>query len=514
MIKKRDNMDKKIKNFKLFFIVFIIIFVIGLVSKSFQNDTFYTIKIGELIFKNGIDMMDHFSIHLGLAYTYPHWLYDSLIYLIFNLFGYTGIYISSILILVCLVLLVLKINILICKNYVIAAFVTFLCALSISGFITARAQSVSYIIFALEILFIERFLDNGKKKYLIGLLFLSLILCNIHVAVWPFYFIIYLPYLAEYLISLIYNKINKKGSKFSNFIEKKIIFEKNDNIKYLFLTMVISLGTGLITPIANTPYTYLIKTMMGNSQKYINEHQMMTWLYSPFTIVMTLEAFILFIFSKSKLRDMFMICGLALMSIISIRHISLLALIGTIVFGRIFTIFLNSYNFNFEEKVINFFNRKFVVILSLVIVMVFSGLMINMQLKKEFINHEDYPIDAVKYIEDNIDIKNMRIFNEYNFGSYLMLNNIPVFIDSRADLYTRQFSGLEYDIFDDWINITNDWQEKFEFYNITHVLLYKNENVFYKLLSNDNNYKLLYEDDYFILFEKTGKSQFIITYEN
>ena len=54
-----------------------------LLKKVLQNDTFYTIKIGELILNNGIDMMDHFSIHSNLAYTYPHWLYDVFIYLIY-----------------------------------------------------------------------------------------------------------------------------------------------------------------------------------------------------------------------------------------------------------------------------------------------------------------------------------------------------------------------------------------------------------------------------------------------
>ena len=55
--------------------IWICIFAIGLIRKTFQNDTFYTIKIGELILDNGIDMMDHFSFHENMAYTYPHWLY-------------------------------------------------------------------------------------------------------------------------------------------------------------------------------------------------------------------------------------------------------------------------------------------------------------------------------------------------------------------------------------------------------------------------------------------------------
>ncbi len=499
----------KIKKFKLFFIIFIIIMSIGVIKKAFQNDTFYTIKIGELILKNGIDMLDHFSFHLGLPYTYPHWLYDLFIYIIYSSFGYTGLYISSIIILIILALIVFKTNITICKNYSIAAFGAFLCTLSISGFITTRAQSISYIIFALEILFIEKFLENGKKKYLGGLLILSLILCNIHVAVWPFYFILYLPYLVEYLISLIISKIKKKN-KVITFLEKKFDLEKNKNIKYLFLTMLISPITGLLTPIKDTPYTYLIKTMMGNSQKYIDEHKMIGWLESPFTIIITLETFFLAIFSKVKLRDLFIVCGLALMSIISVRHIALLSLGGTIVFSRIFTTFLDKYHLNVDEKVINFFNKKYIMLLFIIGITIFSGIMFIIQSKKEFINPKIYPVEAVKYIKENIDIKNMRVFNEYNFGSYLILNDIPVYIDSRADLYTKEFSGLDYDIFDDWINAPSNWYEKFKFYNITHLLLYKTQDTFYQTFNNKNGYKTIYEDENFILIEKEDSIKYTI----
>ena len=48
-------------------------------------EIFYTIKIGEHILQNGIDMKDPFSWHENLEYTYPHWLYDVGIYLIYNI---------------------------------------------------------------------------------------------------------------------------------------------------------------------------------------------------------------------------------------------------------------------------------------------------------------------------------------------------------------------------------------------------------------------------------------------
>lgn len=501
------------KKEKYFFLLWLAIFAIALVKRELQNDTFYSIKIGEYIINNGIDMMDHFSFHAGLSYTYPHWLYDVFIYLLFKNWGYVGIYISSIVLFLILLFIVFKTNFKMCGSNLMAAFITFICALSISSFVTARAQLVSFILFAAEIYFIESYLKIGKKKYLIGLLLISLALCNIHVAVWPFYFILYLPYLTEYVISHLLKKI-KKESKFLVFLNNRFDLEDSSRIKYLFMTMLLSSFTGFLTPIGDTPYTYLIKTMMGNSQKYIKEHQMLTWKDSPFTIIIAFETLVLAILSKIKLRDLFMVLGLTIMSVISIRHLSLLALLGTICFGRIFMMFLRKYDINISNKLIPFLRKKIVTIIMFLLIGSFSYFMLINQAGKDFVNKKLYPVDAVKYIKKNIDIKNARIYNEYNFGSYLILNDIPVFIDSRADLYTKEFSGFDYDIFDDYEYITTNYQRKFEDYNITHVLTYKDEkdNLFYNLIKNDNNYKKLYEDKYFVFYEKLGKPTYIIDY--
>lgn len=516
--KKEVSIDiiKRRKRFCLFFIIWICIFGACLMKKTLQNDTFYTIKIGELIINNGIDMMDHFSFHSGLAYTYPHWLYDVFIYLVYSLFGYVGIHISTVILYLLLIILVFKTSKSITDNYTVSAFATFICTLALSSFATARAQLVSFLVFALQIYFIESFLKYRKKKYLFGLLLLSLILCNIHVAVWPFYFILYLPYLAEYIISFIVSKIKiKKDNWFTSFLKKKFIVEKNKNIKWLFVIMLVSLITGLLTPIGDTPYTYLIKTMMGNSQDYIMEHQMITWANCPFTVIIAIETLVLALISKVKLRDLFMLCGLVLMSIVSTRHLSLLALIGSICYARLFSTFLDSYGFDVDDKIIAFFHKKYVAIGSFLIVIIFSGFMFNTLLSKDFIDKKLYPVEAVKYIKENFDVNEIRIFNEYNFGSYLILNDIPVFIDSRADLYTKQFSGFDYDIFDDFYYLLYNYEKTFEFYDITHVLMYKkDDSQFYNMLNSNRGYKVLYEDEHFAFFERLENStDIIISYE-
>ncbi len=77
-------MDKNTKmKFNVLAIICIIIFAFSISPKTLQNDTYYTIAIGEHIMQNGIDGQDPFSWH-DLKYTYPHWLYDVGIYLIYS----------------------------------------------------------------------------------------------------------------------------------------------------------------------------------------------------------------------------------------------------------------------------------------------------------------------------------------------------------------------------------------------------------------------------------------------
>ena len=91
----QDEKNVKIR-FNVLAIICIILFSFSLAPITLQNDTYYTIKIGEHIVQNkGIDMKDPFSWHQDLDYTYPHWLYDVMIYAIYCIGGMTGIYIST-----------------------------------------------------------------------------------------------------------------------------------------------------------------------------------------------------------------------------------------------------------------------------------------------------------------------------------------------------------------------------------------------------------------------------------
>ena len=83
---EEKQINKTKIRFNIMAIILIAIFCFAVTPVTFQNDTFYTIKIGEHIMQNGIDMKDPFSYH-DLKYTYPHWLYDVGIYLVYNIAG-------------------------------------------------------------------------------------------------------------------------------------------------------------------------------------------------------------------------------------------------------------------------------------------------------------------------------------------------------------------------------------------------------------------------------------------
>ena len=558
-MKKREKQVKKSKGtqkissnikFTILAIVLIAIFCVALTPVTLQNDTYYTIKIGEHIAQNGVDMKDPFSWHEDLEYTYPHWLYDLITYLIYNTFGMTGIYITTCILSVILGITVYLVNKKLVKNNLLSFVITIGVMYLIRGYIAARAQLVTFILFVLAIFFIEKFLENRKKRYAVGLIIIPILIANLHLAVFPFYFILYLPYIAEYMIAsfaekIVYRKssirelkrkirklsknkskeeeIEKLQKELNDLEEKvdkikikrskelqnpyKIKLTRNKNVKWLILVMIICLFTGLLTPLGDTPYTYLLKTMQGNTTQNINEHLPMT-LANDTEVICTLIIFLaILIFTKAKIRlsDLFMLGGLCYLMLASRRQVSMFALICSIILNRLIVDLMQQYTKitlkEVEEKITNVIG-----ILVITIAMLgFSSYMAKDKINDSYIDESTYPVQACDYILENIDLGQARFYNEYNYGSYMLYRGIPVFIDSRADLYAPEFSGKEEDIFMDFIetsNISTFYEDTFNKYNITHVITYKNSKMNMIITkTNDSKYKELYSDKYFVIYE-------------
>lgn len=557
----------KEKIFWVLAIILIVLFAISISPKSLQNDTFYTVTIGKLISENGIDGQDHFSWHEGLPYEYPHWLYDLGMYKIFELGGWDAIYISTCIFAVILGICIFISNSRLTKNSILSFFVTIAVLYLMKSYIAARAQLVTFILFIIFLYNIERFLQNRKIINAVMLLLIQTIIANLHVAVWPFTFVLYLPYVAEYLIAclieivlykkvpifvikdkirdikrkmakpnidkakleilknklqILENKLEDKKNKAERIKEKreqelknayKITITKNNNSKWLILVMIVSIATGLLTPLGKTPYTYTYLTMIGNTVKNINEHLPLTLtknveMMSTLVVLLTL---LIFTKAKVKLSDLFMLGGLTYLMFSSRRQQSMFVLIGSVAFTRTVTNWLIA-NFNYSnEKFAKKWINAFTMFVVSAILLSFSANLYNKVKNDKYINESTYPVQASEWILENLDVKNIKLFNEYNYGSYLLYKGIPVFIDSRADLYAPEFNtktGKKVDgndIFIDFINessISVYYGDIFKQYDVTHVILYKGSKVNMLIQKADSEkYKEIYSDNSFVIYE-------------
>lgn len=547
MEKEKKTIDKNSIRFTIMAVILIAIFCFAISPVTLQNDTFYTIKIGEHILQNGIDMKDPFSWHENLQYTYPHWLYDVVIYLVYSIGGQVGIYISTIVLSIALGLTMYLVNIKLTKNKLTSFVLTIGAMYLLRNYIAARAQLATFILFILTVYFIEMFLETKKKRYVVGLIIIPIIIANVHLAVFPFYFVLYLPYIAEYMIYILshteiivvnakidrlnkkilkttnedeiqkikdeINRLEQKNEKTINKKEKinanpyKIKIRGNNNVKALIIIMIICLFTGFLTPLGTTPYTYLIKTMQGSTTHNISEHLPLT-LVNNLEFMCTLVLFIAiltFTDTKIRLSDLFMLGGLVLLTFYTRRQFSMFTLICVIILNRLINALLDKYDPEGCKKAIKKMTTITGMIVTICLVLTISVIQYKPKMNDHFIDENSYPVGAATYILENLDIKNIKLYNEYNYGSYLIFRGIPVFIDSRADLYAPEFNpGVE--VFNDYMNLSgmniDNVEEKLDEYGITHMLMYKKSKLRRFVEQNTEKYNLLYEDDNFCLFER------------
>ena len=491
---------------RVFGIVLIIILCIGLTFKFFQNDTFYMIKLGDYIVHHGLDGMDHFSWIKDLSYTCPHWLYDIFIYYVYYFFGFFGVYVSVIISSMILSIIIYSVSLKIIKNEFLALLVAVVSVFRLSAFVVARAQVISLSLFILEVYFIHKLIESGKNKYIFYLVLLSLLIANIHGTAWLFYFVLFMPFIGEYIFyKFIHIKKVRKLYHLDKYKNGRIIVENIKNIKKVFIGFGLAFCMGLLTP-SRICYSYVFRIMMGNSQNVLLEHFPVVPIEEPFFMILLFLFVISLIFTNVniKLREIFMIIGLMFLSLISGRHLSFFYSIGFIYIALICYRALTSIGDNSFDILGNIIiNNRVYMLVILVIVIVISGNQFIRHSKEDYVLKKIYPVDAVKYIKENLEYKDIRLFNEYNYGSYLLFNDIPVFIDSRCDLYLKEFNGMKYSIFDELADISVKYEKKFKKYGVTHVLLSKN-NSFYMTLIKDNNYNTIYKDKYFMLFERVG----------
>lgn len=458
-----------------------------LVTRGLDNDTWFLLNSGRYVMNNGIPHIEPFSIHENMEFVMQQWMTDVIFWNIYDRLGEIGLYITIIVCYSIIILLMYKLNMKVSsKNFFVSYAITMLCNILVYTYMVARPTIFTLVIVMIELNVLEKFVIDGNRKVLLILPFLSIMMINLHAALWPILFILILPYIVD--------SLRIKVGIFSN---------EGYNTKYLLLAVAAMFFSAFINPYGIDAMTYLLRSVGYPYMKKIIELQPPyindgagALIYTYIAIIMAI--YIFYKKGTSKIRYFLLSIGTIYMVLTSIRNITYFAvctLFPLSYYLRDFTL-----KVKMKSKKSNKYLRMLLISVILVLLIVFNN--INEINRKEKPGYMDLN-NTIDYILEKEDVHNMILYTGFNDGSLVQYRGIKSYIDPRAEVYFKSHNKKE-DIFNEYFDLVCGkiyYKEVLEKYNFTHLILKKGELLDIYLMK-DENYEIIYKNDSYDLFKK------------
>ena len=484
-------MKKSITNYLNDIIIYLSIFIVNFfcITKTMDYDLYFDLRSAEDILKYGLDMKDHMSMFDGLTYWYHHWLYDLIIYPIYNLGGVTLLFILAFLITSIMLIIIYEFLRKRINSKLVALISTLLIPLFLGSFFSPKVKVFNYLIMFIQFITIYKLYTKGGIKHSIISVILSIILVNLHFPLWILVPVFYLPYIAQMIYIYVRDKFNIR------LFDKFLIVDKCANNKLFIITFVIILFSCLISPYGFLPYTFAIDANGYYDSVYIHIAEMKrTSLYEYPYITMCFIWFVLYMIFNKKMSvsNLCYLLGLGLFGLIAVRNIPYL-----IIYYIVILTWCTFYNIHINNNIkINNYIKSLIIIIEVVILIVGINI-IGFNKYSMGSSNKNMPIKSTEYIINNLDYKNIKLYNTLVAGSYLEYNHVPVFVDQRIEVYLSEFNGKA-DIMVDYDNTKPE--TLINKYNFDYYLVHKKDKMYDYLY--DNNYVIIYsENNIYYLFK-------------
>lgn len=468
----KNDLKKRVE--KLYVLLVLSISLCLLLFLNLEPDYFWHIKAGEYMMNHGILRHDVFSWYVKSKYWMSHeWLFEIILYNLKCIFGkyHTLVYcFSSLLGLVSLLFFTNKKNNL--KNIPYTLFYLLFFVITMLSFIQARPHMLSYCLLAVTVYFLTDLYQNEDSRKIYFLPIISIIWANVHGGSSN------LPY----LLSFIFMVGGLFSFKFTKIEAKKL---SSKQLKKYFLISLLCMVSVCINIHGIKMFFYPYQNMMDKVMlQNISEWQpsnLNDWNHYIYFASLIFFVFT-FLFSKKKIVFLdfiiFMFC--TYLGLKSIR------------FWAYTPIIMNYCIFKYIPS------RKYdpgtsIVLISLIVFFTILSIFgINRVLSKS--NKIAITKDIVSIIKKE---RPKRLYNMYNYGGELIYHDIPVFIDGRADLYSKYN-------YQDYLNISKlnkDYVELINKYNFDYFLVSKKYPIYTYLKYNDN-YKIIYNNSSCSIYKK------------
>ena len=443
-----------------------------------DNDSWYALAEGRHIVEHGLYHIDPLSMHEGLEITVQNYGFAVLYWLVYSWFGPIGLYSCVIILNALLCFLLYKVFMLMSnkketRSLILMFFTDLL--LILLGFITTRAQLVSYIIFVILIYILELYVRKGKIKPLFLIPLLSLIQVNLHASLWPTLFLVMIVYIMDSPI---------QGHK----------------AKPLILTLLASFLVGFLNPYGPNMLVFIIASYAtGTIQRLVTEQAPFDLSSIPKILLYCSIASVLLLCiygNKKDIRARYLILffGFLAVGLNTIKGMSQFVLV-------MFFPIIPAYKHIYLPKIKLKPETKNIVLYGgcagLSIIFVF---MLVRNLKQL----PNYPDETLSYAfnrldeeteKDNLEKSSIKLYTGFNDGGYAEFRNYKPYLDPRAEVFLK-INNKKDDILVEYINLLNGEIEKKDFlekYDFDYVLLRSEFTLPEDYMKE--HFELLYESD-------------------
>ncbi len=439
-----------------------------------ESDYFWHIKAGEYMFKNKeILTKDVFSWFMGGSYWMSHeWLFDLKIFLLSEVFGKMHLFVYTFgctLLLLGILFFTNKDKYL--KNMIFSMFwvISFL---MFCIYMQARPHLLSFSFLALTIYFTYDLFKNAESKKIYFLPVVTLLWANFHGGSSNLSYIFCLVFLVIGLFKFNFSKIEAKR------IGKK-------QVKKHLVVAILCMGAICINPhgikMLIYPYANILDTVMVN---FISEWQptvLSNPSHYPYFIFIAI-ILLIFIFSKKKLEFIDLVLfGIAV--VLGLKNIRFWG----------YTYIIMSYViFDYIEARRPDKGTSLVLLTLSCMFIIFFILGIPVVIKEY-----DKMVLSNKLINVIKDENPKRLYNMYDYGGELVYNDVAVFVDGRADLYSR-YNLSDYS---DISMLQGNYIKTIKKYNFDYFLVSLEYPIATYLKHNDN-YEEIYKEKDIVLYKK------------
>lgn len=455
----------------------IIVTIFLLTPLLHEEDIFFMLANGRHIADTGIiPAEDVLTMHSGMHAIVQQWLAALAFWKIYSVWGFDGIYalvyVSALITLLLFYRLALFAA---CGNRFVALPLTLVAGFNaVTFFFRTRPLLFSTPLILAAVLCLERYAQSGKKIYLSGLWLLSVLLVNVHAALWPLMIIVMLPYLAA--------AIHWQG------IEKYAVANEKTNVLPLSVCLVgIVIAAFLCNPYGTEALTYGIVSYGAEEIRTFGQEMRPVTVDKFFgKVFFLLCAVFCFLLTryKNKLSYTLLTLGFMYMTLNTQRNVLFFFLLGTLSPAYMLR--------NFSPG--QYFSRRAVTVCLLSLLLWTASIAVYIPDNRKYAQGLE---PAADYILSHSSGHRVTLLTDFLTAPYFEFYGIKPFIDTRDEIFlavhNKQADYLtEYH---DLLRGKLSCADFFARYRFDYCLTYEGDGI-YEYLRHDNRYEQVLAYDY------------------